>query len=113
MIRLAKAEDRVAIDSYCTKFNIQTPSGLTFISTNETGIIDGVICAELRMVVEPMIADNPTIARRLYDTLLGAVMAQGVPKLYLQPSDDKLVAEAERLGFVIIDKGIIQLRKIL
>jgi len=111
MIRLAKAEDRVGIDAYCTKFNIQTPSGLTFISTNETGIIDGVICAELRMVVEPMISDNPTIARRLYDTLLGAMMAQGVPKLYLQPSDDKLVQEAERLGFVIIDRGVTLLRK--
>lgn len=111
MIRLAKEKDYHAVDKYCFSHEFRTPTGLTFISEDEFGNVSGVIGAQVVTLVEPMAADNPFIARSLYDHLMGALKAIETKKVYAHPKTDRLVDELERLEFVIVDKNVTYMEK--
>lgn len=112
-MRLATEKDLPAIDRYCKQYNIKTPTkGFIFVNEDDNGQINGVACAVSQWIIEPMIGDNPVLSVRLYNTLMGALMALQADKVWAIPHDDHLVSELEKLHFKVIDKVTI-LEKVL
>jgi hypothetical protein len=111
--RIATLADIPKIKELCDVYKIKYPEeGVVFLATEGENIV-GVIAAVTRVVIEPFVCANPLASKTLFDMTMGALHAQNAKTVWLVPTEEKLIREGEKAGFISIIKDATILEKVL
>ena len=72
------------------------------VCEDDAGNITGFANTVTTPTIDVFVADNPLVARKLYDTLVGGALATGQRALQFYSKRDGVVALYNHLGFEII-----------
>lgn len=109
--RVIQEQDMQAVLDLCNKHKIGLPhiNSLIYVAENDDGI-KGMIGVTKLIFIEPLIADNALIGKKLYDKVLTILEKENIPEVYCHCDKNKETL-FNKAGFITQENNKLIMKK--
>jgi len=103
--------DRKQVEKLCDKYGLPFPHNSNLrVAVSESGEIKGLLGTQIRIYLEPLIAENPICGMKLYEEAIEVIKKIGANTVRCVCNTERK-GLYERIGFFQIEQNKVQMQK--